>query len=55
MESHVLNEHKEVLLNWIIPKFLLAVCAQVCYPTADGFGVPQDSITRLQFIFDLQK
>lgn len=29
MEGHALNEHKEVLFNWIIPKFLLAVCAQL--------------------------
>lgn len=39
MEGPALNEHKEVLLNWIISKFLLAGCAQECYPTGDAFGV----------------
>lgn len=47
MEGHALNEHKEVLLNRIISKFLLAVYAQACYSTGDAFGVLQDSITTL--------
>lgn len=45
MEGPALNEHKEVLLNWIISKFLSAAGARACYPTGDAFGVLQDSIT----------